>query len=184
QARFQIGLDAVRAGDVIDLDHALAVGDPALDDLHLLQRRAVGVAHGPDDEARRLAGDGRLQVPAHRHALFIADLHQVGARVQRVGIVEGAEEADLDAGAAGAEGLAAGQCIPDRVARVLLSPNAGEPPRAEMQRLRIRRLVRVLALRRGLEAQPLLRRYRLAVPAAIVFFRRAARHRQVAVGAA
>ena len=47
------GLDSVGAGDVIDLGHRLAVGDPAFDDLDLLQRRAVGIARRPDDEARR-----------------------------------------------------------------------------------------------------------------------------------
>ena len=120
------GHAAVRAGDVGDLFTSLAVLDPALDHLQALERCAVRVAGGPDQEAGAPALVGE-QVAAHRHTALVGggDHVRVGGQVVRVAVA--AEEPEPHPRAAGGVGLLAAEGVVDRVAGVLFGPDHGQP---------------------------------------------------------
>jgi hypothetical protein len=119
-----IHLAAVRARDVEHLLARLAALEPALDDLQPLQRRAVRVADRPGHEARSAVRG--LELAAHRNADGVGVPDGVSAAEKRGLEARAREEAHPDARPGGREGLLAAQRVEDRLARVLLGPDAGE----------------------------------------------------------
>ena len=88
----------------------------------------------------------RLQIAAHRHALGVTRLHPVFL-IQHVGLeIPAAEEAHLDADAAGAKGLLAFHGGKDRLPRILFRPHATEAGRAEQAHIQARLFLAAQAL--------------------------------------
>jgi hypothetical protein len=87
----------------------------------VLQRR--------DEEARAGRLRRRGEVAPHRHAALVGAGHAFARAAEVFGQVPAGEEADRGAGAAGGVGLLAADALEDRVPRVLLGPDDGEPAR-------------------------------------------------------
>ena len=121
-----VGLPAPRPRDVVDLLEALAALRPALHDLDPVEIARGGILHRPHQERRRLAGDRRRQVAAHRDALGVAGLEPVLLLHCVVAVLPAAEEAHLQVRTAGPEGLLLPHAVEERRARVLGGPDAGQ----------------------------------------------------------
>src|SRR5262245_3762002 len=121
----RVWLLAVGTGDVEHLLASLAVLEPALDHLNPLERSAAGIAHGHHQEARSGIA-ARDQIGAHRHAALVGRGHRAGIARETVGEVVAGEEPNPQPRPTGGEGLLAAQGVVDRLARVLLGPDAGE----------------------------------------------------------
>lgn len=136
--RVALGVVLAPAGErhVVDLLAIAPVVEPDLDHLHAVEVGAVGILGGLQDEARRLGAGGLgRQVGSHRHAGGVGPGDPVRPAGHRRREAPAAEHPKPHPRARGGEGLLALQGREDRVAGVLLGPDAGDRRAAELQRV-------------------------------------------------